>query len=45
MLSRDCDACELQRPCSQRYRIAVKGDKVFCPNGDAHLIDSEEVEV
>lgn len=43
MLSRDCDGCEIQKQCSQRYREAVTGEKVYCPNGDRHLIDHVEV--
>jgi len=40
MISRDCDGCGMQRDCSRRYRIAITGDKVYCPDGTAHLIDS-----
>ncbi|MGD0071762.1 MAG: hypothetical protein ABSB71_09420 [Candidatus Bathyarchaeia archaeon] len=40
MISRDCDGCEIQRDCMMRFRLAIKGDKVSCPNGEVHLIDS-----
>jgi len=40
MLSRDCDGCSLLKACSTRYKKAVVGDKVYCPDGTAHLIDS-----
>jgi hypothetical protein len=40
MLSRDCDGCSnMQLECKQRYGKASKGDKVYCPDGTAHLID------
>jgi hypothetical protein len=40
MLSRDCDGCSILKECSKRYKKAIKGDKVYCPDGTAHLIDS-----
>ncbi|MCW3983808.1 MAG: hypothetical protein NWE96_07410 [Candidatus Bathyarchaeota archaeon] len=40
MLSRDCDGCCQLKECSERYKKAVVGDKVYCPDGTAHLIDS-----
>jgi hypothetical protein len=40
-LSRDCDACEQMHLCKVRYNLAVKGDKTYCPDGTAHLIDEE----
>lgn len=43
MLSRDCDGCSKLKECSQRYKKAVKGDKVYCPDGTAHLIDDSSV--
>lgn len=43
MLSRDCDGCSKHKECGKRYRRAVKGDKVYCPDGTAHLIDDSSV--
>lgn len=43
MLSRDCDGCSKLKECSRRYKKAVKGDKVYCPDGTAHLIDDSSV--
>jgi len=40
MLSRDCDGCSKLKECRFRYRKAVIGDKVYCSDGTAHLIDS-----
>lgn len=41
MLSRDCDGCELlQSDCKRRFSRVGVGEKVFCPNGDVHLVDS-----
>jgi len=39
MLSRDCDGCTMLKECSVRYKKAAKGDKVYCPDGTAHLVD------
>jgi hypothetical protein len=39
MLSRDCDGCPQLRECAKRYQKAFKGDKVYCPDGTAHLVD------
>ncbi|MGA3288683.1 MAG: hypothetical protein ABSD42_00380 [Candidatus Bathyarchaeia archaeon] len=39
MLSRDCDGCTLQHMCSERYRRVSKDEKVYCPDGTAHLVD------
>ncbi len=39
LLSRDCDGCSQMRTCSIRYEVAEKGDKVYCPDGTAHLVD------
>jgi len=39
MLSRDCDGCIMLKECSIRYKKAIKDDKVYCPDGTAHLID------
>ena len=41
MLSRDCDGCERQTyECKRRYAKVNIGEKVFCPDGTAHLVDS-----
>ncbi len=39
MLSRDCDGCTLLHMCSERYRRVNKDEKVYCPDGTAHLVD------
>jgi len=39
MLSRDCYGCEMLSACSERYRRVSKGEKVYCPDGTAHLVD------
>jgi hypothetical protein len=39
MLSRDCDGCEMLHMCSERYRKVGKDEKVYCPDGTAHLVD------
>ncbi|MGD6852496.1 MAG: hypothetical protein ACQCN6_10605 [Candidatus Bathyarchaeia archaeon] len=39
MISRDCDGCGLLRVCMQRYRKVNMGEKVYCPDGTAHLVD------
>jgi len=39
MLSRDCDGCSQMKACSTRYRKVGKGEKVYCPDGTAHLVD------
>jgi quercetin dioxygenase-like cupin family protein len=31
------------KSCSKRYFIVEKGEKVYCPDGTAHLVD-EDVE-
>jgi hypothetical protein len=43
MLSRDCDGCSSLKQCSKRFQKAHKGDKVYCPDGTAHLIDNASV--
>ncbi|MFB3888187.1 MAG: hypothetical protein ACE14S_01750 [Candidatus Bathyarchaeia archaeon] len=42
MLSRDCDGCPERKTCSVRYTKVGKGEKVYCPDGTAHLVDEEE---
>jgi hypothetical protein len=27
--------------CSKRYNIVTKGEKVYCPDGTAHLVDGK----
>jgi hypothetical protein len=40
MLSRDCDGCYRKRvDCSRRFISVKMGEKVFCPDGTAHLVD------
>jgi hypothetical protein len=39
VLSRDCDGCSQFKACSRRYSNVAKGEKVYCPDGTAHLID------
>jgi hypothetical protein len=43
MLSRDCDGCTSLQACNKRYQRAHKGEKVYCPDGTAHLIDSASI--
>ncbi|MEM2099158.1 MAG: hypothetical protein QXU99_05390 [Candidatus Bathyarchaeia archaeon] len=40
VLSRDCDGCSQIKACKQRFRKVIKGEKVYCPDGTAHLVDS-----
>ena len=40
VISRDCDGCGLQQPCIKRYRKVSEGEKVYCPDGTAHLVDN-----
>jgi hypothetical protein len=39
MLSRDCDGCSQMHACAKRFALAGLNDKVYCPDGTAHLID------
>ena len=39
MLSRDCDGCTQLQVCRGRYLRVAKGEKVYCPDGTAHLVD------
>jgi hypothetical protein len=43
MLSRDCDGCSQLKACSKRYRKVAKGEKVYCLDGTAHLVDESAV--
>ena len=39
VLSRDCDGCSQLKTCKKRYMKVAKGEKVYCPDGTAHLVD------
>ena len=39
MLSRDCDGCSQMKVCNKRFIEAHRGEKVYCPDGTAHLVD------
>ena len=40
MLSRDCDGCfRMNYECKRRFKAVEKGEKVYCPDGTAHLVD------
>jgi hypothetical protein len=43
MLSRDCDGCSRHKECRKRYTRVIKGDKVYCADGTAHLVDCHSV--
>ena len=43
MLSRDCDGCAQIKICSKRYQAVGRGEKVYCPDGTAHLVDEGAV--
>ena len=43
MLSRDCDGCSKHKECALRYQKALKGDKVYCPDGTVHLVDNGSI--
>ncbi len=43
MLSRDCDGCPQMKTCSKRYRLVGQGEKVYCTDGTAHLVDYDAV--
>ncbi len=40
MLSRDCDGCGQLQGCTKRYQRVGLQEKVYCPDGTAHLVDS-----
>jgi hypothetical protein len=41
LLSRNCDGCSRRQfECKQRFGKARLGDKVYCPDGTAHLVDA-----
>lgn len=39
MLSRCCDGCSQMRPCSIRFKRVQLGEKVYCEDGTAYLVD------
>ncbi len=42
MLSRDCNGCEFQLfECKRRFAKVIAGEKVYCPDGSAHLVDTK----
>lgn len=42
MLSKDCNGCGQQLfSCKQRFQRVQVGERVFCPDGTAHLVDKE----
>ena len=43
MLSRDCDGCPQLKVCSRRYKTVNKGEKVYCQDGTAHLVDEAAI--
>ena len=41
MLSHDCNGCALQLfECKRRFARVSAGEKVYCPDGTAHLVDT-----
>ena len=45
LLSRDCDGCSHMKICRKRYYKVEKGEKVYCPDGTAHLVDYASIDV
>jgi hypothetical protein len=43
MLSRDCDGCGQLKICSKRFKEVSKGEKVYCSDGTAHLVDDAAI--
>jgi len=41
MLSRDCDGCSVMQQCKERFQRVGKDEKVYCPDGTAHLVDTQ----
>jgi hypothetical protein len=39
MLSKHCDDCATLKECSKRCKKAAKGEKIYCADGTAHLVD------
>jgi hypothetical protein len=44
LISRDCDGCSLQQTCLRRFQKVGLGEKVYCPDGTAHLVDKASLE-
>jgi len=42
MLSKDCYGCINIHKCRQRFLQVKKGEFVYCPDGDRHLVDVNE---
>ena len=43
MLSRDCDGCTQLQMCRTRYKQVMRAEKVYCPDGTAHLVDQAQI--
>ncbi|HTY74727.1 MAG TPA: hypothetical protein VMD05_04095 [Candidatus Nanoarchaeia archaeon] len=42
MLSRDCDGCgRMLTECQHRFAKVSVGEKVYCPDGTRHLVDTK----
>lgn len=39
MLSRNCDGCTQLHKCQIRFIQVKRGEKVYCPDGSAQLVD------
>jgi len=42
MLSHDCHKCKQILNCQKRFVNVRKGEFVYCPDGDRHLVDIDE---
>ncbi len=42
MLSRDCDGCSNMKQCNKRFNDIEVWEKVYCPDGTAHLVDGQQ---
>lgn len=42
MLSHDCHDCKQILSCKKRFVNVRKGEFVYCPDGDRHLVDIDE---
>ena len=43
LLSRDCDGCSQLKSCRTRFSKVGKGEKVYCADGTAHLVDQDYI--